>query len=414
MKPAKYTFRPSDPLDSKIFTGDQFWHFPPGNNEKKSKWWHLEMTGDAELLTGDPRWYNFYRGLPRWTFFPRVDATGALSRDVTSVSVSFIEDHHALWQSTQSCFSIQIIFLSRSGSIRGENPFSKWRTGLGSFQDLCGFWDLTFLILGFFGFFWDFFWILWFGILLGHLGFMGLFFLDYWTLEFFGLFFWLIDIFGIFLGSFLWNLGFFGILQNSFNSFGLLGFSNLLGFPFAFPNSSEFHWEFWDFWDLFGNFWDFLEFCCAFLRYSGSFVGFFGFWYFWYFLYFLWIFWIFFLGFVKFFLFFFDFWEFWAFFRFMRFLGFLRNYGDFLGLFGIFLWFLANFGISSGVLGFDFFIFISWDILEIRDFHWISPKVYGILSTDLPLRNFKILRFSGIARTKKFSGKPLCPIGPKN
>ena len=68
-----------------------------------------------------------------------MDATGALSRDVTSVSVSFIEDHHALWQSTQSCFSIQIIFLSRSGSIRGENPFSKWRTGLGSFQDLCGF-----------------------------------------------------------------------------------------------------------------------------------------------------------------------------------------------------------------------------------------------------------------------------------
>ena len=41
------------------------------------------MTGDVELLTGDPRWYNLLPGTSQLNFiFTGVDATGALSRDV--------------------------------------------------------------------------------------------------------------------------------------------------------------------------------------------------------------------------------------------------------------------------------------------------------------------------------------------
>ena len=41
------------------------------------------MTGDAELVTGDPRWHNFLRGIsPLGLFFTEVEAIGALSRDV--------------------------------------------------------------------------------------------------------------------------------------------------------------------------------------------------------------------------------------------------------------------------------------------------------------------------------------------
>ena len=41
------------------------------------------MTGDAELITGVPRWYNFLPGLfPLAHFFTGVEAGGALGRDV--------------------------------------------------------------------------------------------------------------------------------------------------------------------------------------------------------------------------------------------------------------------------------------------------------------------------------------------
>ena len=41
------------------------------------------MTGDVELLAGDPRWYNLLPGTSQLNFiFTGVDATGALSRDV--------------------------------------------------------------------------------------------------------------------------------------------------------------------------------------------------------------------------------------------------------------------------------------------------------------------------------------------
>ena len=41
------------------------------------------MTGDAELLTGDPRWHNFLPGTsPLGLFSTGVEASGALSRDV--------------------------------------------------------------------------------------------------------------------------------------------------------------------------------------------------------------------------------------------------------------------------------------------------------------------------------------------
>ena len=37
------------------------------------------MAGDAELLTGDSGWENFYRSYPRWLIF---QAGGAPGRDV--------------------------------------------------------------------------------------------------------------------------------------------------------------------------------------------------------------------------------------------------------------------------------------------------------------------------------------------
>ena len=41
------------------------------------------MTGDAELMSGDPRWHNFLPGTsPLGLFFTGVEASGALSRDV--------------------------------------------------------------------------------------------------------------------------------------------------------------------------------------------------------------------------------------------------------------------------------------------------------------------------------------------
>ena len=42
------------------------------------------MTGEAEILTGDPRWHNFLPGTsPLGFIFTGVEATGSLSRDVT-------------------------------------------------------------------------------------------------------------------------------------------------------------------------------------------------------------------------------------------------------------------------------------------------------------------------------------------
>ena len=43
----------------------------------------MKITGDPELLTGDPRWYNFLLGTSPVNFiFTGLDITGALSRDV--------------------------------------------------------------------------------------------------------------------------------------------------------------------------------------------------------------------------------------------------------------------------------------------------------------------------------------------
>ena len=40
------------------------------------------MIGDAERVTGDPRWHNFLLGIsPLGLFFTGVEASGALSRD---------------------------------------------------------------------------------------------------------------------------------------------------------------------------------------------------------------------------------------------------------------------------------------------------------------------------------------------
>ena len=42
------------------------------------------MIGDGELLTGDPSWHNFLLGTsPLGLFFTGVEASGALSRDVS-------------------------------------------------------------------------------------------------------------------------------------------------------------------------------------------------------------------------------------------------------------------------------------------------------------------------------------------
>ena len=42
------------------------------------------MTGDAEIVTGDPRWYNFSTGAsPLVYLFTGVEAGGAVGRDVT-------------------------------------------------------------------------------------------------------------------------------------------------------------------------------------------------------------------------------------------------------------------------------------------------------------------------------------------
>ena len=47
------------------------------------------MTGDAEFVPGDPRWHNFLPGIsPLGFIFTGVEASGALSRDVTFVSVN--------------------------------------------------------------------------------------------------------------------------------------------------------------------------------------------------------------------------------------------------------------------------------------------------------------------------------------
>ena len=41
------------------------------------------MTGDAEILTGDPRWYDFLPGLSPLVYFSTgVEAGGAVGRDV--------------------------------------------------------------------------------------------------------------------------------------------------------------------------------------------------------------------------------------------------------------------------------------------------------------------------------------------
>ena len=52
------------------------------------------MTGDAELITGDPSWYNFLLGLsPLAYFFTGVEAGGALGRDVITGMVDKTEKY---------------------------------------------------------------------------------------------------------------------------------------------------------------------------------------------------------------------------------------------------------------------------------------------------------------------------------
>ena len=46
------------------------------------------MTGDAELLTGYPRWSFCYRGFPAGLFFTGLEADGAVGRDVPISCVS--------------------------------------------------------------------------------------------------------------------------------------------------------------------------------------------------------------------------------------------------------------------------------------------------------------------------------------
>ena len=51
------------------------------------------MTGDVEIFTADPRWYNFFTGdFSAEPFFTGMDATGALSRDVESAKEASIKD----------------------------------------------------------------------------------------------------------------------------------------------------------------------------------------------------------------------------------------------------------------------------------------------------------------------------------
>ena len=59
----KVTSRPSAPVDLKIFAGDVYLKFftgkgffSPGYNTKDIFCRSLELSGEAELLTGDPRW----------------------------------------------------------------------------------------------------------------------------------------------------------------------------------------------------------------------------------------------------------------------------------------------------------------------------------------------------------------------
>ena len=40
------------------------------------------MTGDAEIMTGDPRWHSFYQEFPRQVILNQKEAGGAFSRDV--------------------------------------------------------------------------------------------------------------------------------------------------------------------------------------------------------------------------------------------------------------------------------------------------------------------------------------------
>ena len=67
----------------KFSPGNNFDHFSPGDNRKTVLSWNLTITGDAELVTGDPRWHNFLQGIfPLGISFTGVEASGALSRDV--------------------------------------------------------------------------------------------------------------------------------------------------------------------------------------------------------------------------------------------------------------------------------------------------------------------------------------------
>ena len=42
----------------------------------------FENDWGAEIMTGDPRWYNFYWGYPAGLFFTGVEAGGPVGRDV--------------------------------------------------------------------------------------------------------------------------------------------------------------------------------------------------------------------------------------------------------------------------------------------------------------------------------------------
>ena len=66
----------------KFSPGNDLDYFSPGSNRKG---WNLKIAEDTELVTGDPFWDKFLRGISplALSFFTEVEASGALSRNVT-------------------------------------------------------------------------------------------------------------------------------------------------------------------------------------------------------------------------------------------------------------------------------------------------------------------------------------------
>ena len=79
------------------------------------------MTGDAELVTGDPRWHNFLPGIsPLGLFFTGVEASGALSRDVVYNVRTVMFDS---WLNSYLFIPPQFELCSPGDSIRAFSPF---------------------------------------------------------------------------------------------------------------------------------------------------------------------------------------------------------------------------------------------------------------------------------------------------